>query len=169
MPESGHPWHSPLRSFAMPSKLSSALHSRPVVGLNAEAVRVCIVGGGFGGLHCALALHQRSHHLPRPVHITLVEPRDRFNFTPLLYELLTQELASWEIAPTYQDLLRPTAIDLRQDWVEHLDLTQRTVALRHGDPLSYDYLVVALGSQMRPPAIAGSQAHSLPSHTVPVL
>ena len=169
MPESGHPWHSPLRSFAMPSKLSSALHSRPVVGLNAEAVRVCIVGGGFGGLYCALALHHRSHHLPRPVHITLVEPRDRFNFTPLLYELLTQELASWEIAPTYQDLMRPTAIDLRQDWVEHLDLTQRTVALRHGDPLSYDYLVVALGSQMRPPAIAGSQAHSLPSHTVPVL
>ena len=28
---------------------------------------------------------------------------------------------------------RPTAIDLRQDWVEHLDLTQRTVALRHGE------------------------------------
>jgi NADH dehydrogenase len=100
------------------------------------------------------------------VRITLVEPRDRFNFTPLLYELLTYELAPWEIAPAYRDLLKPTTVDLRQDWAEHIDLAQQRVTLRHGEPLTYDYLVVALGSQMRPPTTPGSQTHTLPFNTL---
>ncbi|MEA5448905.1 NAD(P)/FAD-dependent oxidoreductase [Leptolyngbya sp. CCNP1308] len=131
-----------------------------------DAVRICILGGGFGGLYCALALHQRLKQSPRPIHITLVEPRDRFNFTPLLYELLTQELAPWEIAPAYRELLKHTNLDLRQDWAEHIDLTQQSVTLRHGEPIPYDYLVVALGSQMRPPTTPGSQTHSLPFNTL---
>jgi NADH dehydrogenase len=98
--------------------------------------------------------------------ITLVEPRDRFNFTPMLYEVLTQELAPWEIAPAYKDLLKHTAVDLRQDWAEHIDLAQQRITLRHGEPIRYDYLVVALGSQMRPPATPGSQAHTLPFTTL---
>ncbi|MBE9159246.1 NAD(P)/FAD-dependent oxidoreductase [Nodosilinea sp. LEGE 06152] len=129
------------------------------------ATQVCILGGGFGGLYCALALHQRLGKASR-LRITLVEPRDRFNFTPLLYELLTHELAPWEIAPAYRDLLRHTAVDLRQDWAEHIDLAQQTVILRHGEPITYDYLVVALGSQMRPPATPGSQTHTLPFNTL---
>jgi demethylphylloquinone reductase len=148
----------------MPLKRSVGHRSAPAA--SAEAVRICILGGGFGGLYCALALHRRSRSLAQPLHITLVEPRDRFNFTPLLYELLTQELAPWEIGPTYSDLLRHTTVDLRPDWVEHIDLAQQKVSLRHGAPLAYDYLVVALGSQMRPPAIAGSDAHTLPFTTL---
>ncbi|PZV16138.1 MAG: NAD(P)/FAD-dependent oxidoreductase, partial [Leptolyngbya sp.] len=128
-------------------------------------MRACILGGGFGGLYCALSLHRRLKKSAQ-VHITLVEPRDRFNFTPLLYELLTQELAPWEIAPAYQDLLKHTAVDLRQDWAEHIDLDQQRVTLRHGEPLAYDYLVVALGSQMRPPTTPGSQTHTLPFNTL---
>jgi NADH:ubiquinone reductase (non-electrogenic) len=131
-----------------------------------SAVRICIVGGGFGGLYSALALHRRLRVSPLPLHITLIEPRDRFNFTPLLYELLTQELAPWEIAPTYRELLQSTAVELCQDWVDHIDLPQRTLTLRQGNPLTYDYLVVAMGSQMRPPAVAGSQDHAMPFATV---
>ncbi|WP_052050040.1 NAD(P)/FAD-dependent oxidoreductase [Leptolyngbya sp. KIOST-1] len=128
-------------------------------------VQVCIVGGGFGGLYCALALHRRLGK-GTPVRITLVEPRDRFSFTPLLYELLTQELAPWEIAPAYRDLLKHTAIHLCQDWVERIDLGQQIVTLRHGPPLTYDYLVVAMGSQLRPPSLPSSQTHTLPFTTL---
>ncbi len=149
----------------MASELLQSNAAGPAAPPGQGKTRICILGGGFGGLYCALALHRRLKPSAQ-VHITLVEPRDRFNFTPLLYELLTQELAPWEIAPTYRDLLQHTAIDLRQDWVETIDLTQRTVALRQGEALPYDYLVVALGSQMRPPAIAGSQAHTLPFTTL---
>jgi demethylphylloquinone reductase len=127
----------------------------------ATPVRVCIVGGGFGGLYCALSLHGRSRQSPQPLAITLVEPRDRFNFTPMLYEVLTAELAPGDIAPAYHDLLRHTTVDLRQDWVDQIDLAQQRVTLRQGGPMPYDYLVVALGSQLRPPAIPGSPAYTL--------
>lgn len=149
----------------MPSKpvISDAESHSPALG--GGTVRVCILGGGFGGLYCALSLHQRLKKSAQ-VHITLVEPRDRFNFTPLLYELLTHELAPWEIAPAYRDLLKHTAVDLRQDWAEHIDLAQQTVTLRHGEPITYDYLVVALGSQMCPPSTPGSQTHALPFNTL---
>ncbi|MGG6238510.1 NAD(P)/FAD-dependent oxidoreductase [Nodosilinea sp. AN01ver1] len=154
----------------MPSKPFAAApgdHAafRPSEPSPEEAVHICILGGGFGGLYCALALHQRLGKASR-VRITLVEPRDRFNFTPLLYELLTRELAPWEIAPAYRDLLKHTAVDLRQDWAEHIDLARQTVTLRQSGLLTYDYLVVALGSQMRPPATPGSQAHTLPFNTL---
>ena len=49
---------------------------------------VVIVGGGFGGLTTALALSSRRVRPP----IILIEPRKRFVFQPLLYELLSGEL-----------------------------------------------------------------------------
>ena len=56
----------------------------------ADAPRICIVGGGFGGLYTALYL-QKYRHL-RQSQITLIEPRERFLFTPMMYELITDEL-----------------------------------------------------------------------------
>ena len=69
--------------------------------------RICIVGGGFGGLYTALRLNQfpwNSHQAPE---ITLVDRNDRFLFVPLLYELITNELQAWEIAPSFEKLLGP--------------------------------------------------------------
>ncbi len=120
------------------------------------APHLCIVGGGFGGLYCALALQRYQRRLPHPLRVTLVEPRDRFTFTPLLYELLTKELKPWHIAPTYRALLASTTVQHCQDWVDGIDLKQRRLTLRQGDELTYDYLVVALGSQIRPPTVPGS-------------
>ncbi|NBD33079.1 MAG: NAD(P)/FAD-dependent oxidoreductase, partial [Cyanobacteria bacterium] len=63
--------------------------------------RICILGGGFGGLYTALRLSQLPwDHYGIP-EIILVDQRDRFLFTPLLYELLTGELQTWEIAPPF--------------------------------------------------------------------
>ncbi|HIK44296.1 MAG TPA: NAD(P)/FAD-dependent oxidoreductase [Leptolyngbyaceae cyanobacterium M65_K2018_010] len=114
--------------------------------------RVCILGGGFGGLYCALALQRYQRRLSVPLRVTLVEPRDRFTFTPLLYEVLSGELQPWQVAPPYRDLFNHSPIELCQDWVEGIDLHQRRVTLRQGPTLAYDYLVVALGSRLRPPA-----------------
>ena len=126
---------------------------------------VCIVGGGFGGLYCALALQRYQRRSAPAFRITLVEPRERFLFTPLLYEVLTDELKPWEIAPSYRELLRPSTIAHCQDWVEHIDIPQQQVALRRGEVLSYDYLVVATGSRLKPPATAGSH-YALPFTTL---
>ena len=68
-----------------------------------------IVGGGFGGLTAALSL---AKSVPRGP-ITLIEPRDRFLFQPLLYELLSGELQSWEVAPRYNRLLSHHGINTK--------------------------------------------------------
>ncbi|NJL48865.1 MAG: FAD-dependent oxidoreductase [Leptolyngbyaceae cyanobacterium SM2_5_2] len=76
---------------------------------------------------------------------------------PLLYERLTEELKLWHIAPTYRELLASTAIQHCQDWVTAIDLKQQRITLRQKNEITYDYLVVALGSQIRPPTVPGSQ------------
>jgi NADH:ubiquinone reductase (non-electrogenic) len=126
------------------------------------APRICILGGGFGGLYCALALPKYLKRLPHGATVTLVEPQERFLFTPLLYELLTEELMPWEISPSYAQLLGHTGINILHDWAERIDPHHQKVELRCGEPLAYDYLVVALGSQMRTPNIKGGDAHALP-------
>ncbi|MBE7381586.1 MAG: FAD-dependent oxidoreductase [Leptolyngbya sp. SIO1E4] len=117
--------------------------------------QVCVVGGGFGGLYTALYLHQRCRRARHPCHITLIEPRDHFVFTPLLYELLTDELKPWEIVPRYATLLQGTTIRHLQTAAKHLELSARRVELVSGERVSYDYLVVATGSRDRSLPIPG--------------
>lgn len=124
--------------------------------------RVCILGGGFGGLYTALALDRRCRNRRQPCQITLVEPRTHFIFTPLLYELITDELKPWEVTPTYASLLEGTTIQHVQDWAMDIDPTHRRVSLRYGSELAYDYLVVALGSRLRVFEIPGAAAHTFP-------
>ncbi|NMF82215.1 NAD(P)/FAD-dependent oxidoreductase [Nodosilinea sp. P-1105] len=151
--------------MGMPPQMQAYNHSTPS-DVHQPQTRICILGGGFGGLYCALALHRYLKRWPQPVQVTLVEPRDRFTFTPLLYELLTDELKPWEIAPSYQQLLGHTSIQQRQATVNTIDLPNRLVKLHQGDSLPYDYLVVAMGSQMRPPAAVGHQGQALPFSTL---
>ena len=131
-----------------------------------ERPHICILGGGFGGLYCALALPKYLKRLSHRAAVTLVEPRDRFLFTPLLYELLTEEMLPWEVAPAYSQMLRHTSIHILQDWAERIDPKQQIVNLRHRAPLEYDYLVVAMGSKIRPPQIKGGKAYALPFATL---
>ncbi|MBE9068236.1 FAD-dependent oxidoreductase [Leptolyngbya cf. ectocarpi LEGE 11479] len=121
--------------------------------------RIVIVGGGFGGLYTALYL-QKYRHLKHGS-LTLIEPRDRFLFTPLLYEVLTEELLLWEVAPFYKTLLAGTNIQWRQDWATHFDLAQQQVSLHQGEAVFYDYLVVATGAKTRQLPIPGIQEHAI--------
>jgi NADH:ubiquinone reductase (non-electrogenic) len=129
-----------------------------------QAPRICIIGGGFGGLYTALYL-QRYRHL-KSASITLVEPRDQFLFTPLLYEVLTDELQVWEIAPTYSSLLAGTNVTWRQTRATDIDLQQQWVILQTGEPLVYDYLVVATGAVTPAVPVAGVKTHALTFRTL---
>lgn len=143
------------------SRVSSRVASPPRrATVTALPPRVCIVGGGFGGLYTALSLVRRSRHHGQVCTITLIEPRDRFLFTPLMYELLSDELKPWEIAPSYGELLHQTGVKHLQTRVQRWHLDHRTVHLETGDRLEYDYLVVATGSQEPPLSLPGWREHS---------
>ena len=109
---------------------------------------VVIVGGGFGGLYTALALAGKRQHPP----ILLIEPNERFLFLPLLYELLSGELRSWEIAPRYDALLAGRGVAWLRDKVQSIDATSSTLQTAGGRTLPFSRLMVATGVPMARPA-----------------
>lgn len=113
--------------------------------------KIIIVGGGFGGLFTALQLDQLPWRTTPE--ITLVDKGDRFLFTPLLYELVTAEMAVWEIAPYFSELLEDTGVSFQQGLVTGIDLKERTVQVETAlavAKLDYDVLVLALGNTVSP-------------------
>src|SRR4028119_324131 len=109
--------------------------------------RICILGGGFGGLYTALRLRQLPFSKTEKPEIVLVDRRDRFLFTPFLYELLTGELQTWEIAPPFSEILANTGIRFCQGVVSGIDVEAKQVYLEDGNQLAYDRLVLALGGK----------------------
>lgn len=128
--------------------------------------RICILGGGFGGLYTALKLTQFPWDNPEKPEITLVDQRDRFLFSPLLYELLTGELETWEIAPPYTELLANTGIRFCQAEVESIDLDSKKVQLKDLPELPYDYLVLAMGGETPMDLAPGVAEHAIPFRTI---
>lgn len=117
-------------------------------------IRICILGGGFGGLYTALQLS--GYRWPSRPKITLVDKKDNFLFAPLLYEPITGELAEWEIAPTYQKLLAGTSIEFERATVRGVDLDRRQVILSGEKVLEYDRLVIAVGGYTALPGALNS-------------
>src|SRR3954451_2621932 len=104
--------------------------------------RIVIVGGGFAGLYAA-------KHLARlPVTVTLVDRKNHHTFQPLLYQVATAVLSPGEIASPLRRILhraRNTEVILGE--VTGFDIAARTVKLKDGAELPYDYLIVAAGAR----------------------
>jgi NADH:ubiquinone reductase (H+-translocating) len=106
----------------------------------ADAPRVVILGGGFGGMAAARQLAGAA------VRITLVDRRNHHLFQPLLYQVATASLAAPSIAaPLRQILRRQRNLTVLLDEVTGIDLAARRVQCTHG-VLDYDFLVVATGA-----------------------
>ncbi|NEP04386.1 MULTISPECIES: NAD(P)/FAD-dependent oxidoreductase [Okeania] len=118
--------------------------SETVEGSNV-ATKICILGGGFGGLYTALYLQSFRGFKHKNCQIILIDSQDHIVFTPLLYEVITDELKTWEIAPSFDKLLKNKDIQFCQDTVEDIDLKTSQVKLLEGGNLPYDYLVIAVG------------------------
>src|SRR6476469_1164212 len=143
-------------------RLADHAETPPVSRLGVDPVQICILGGGFGGLYTALYLQRTLGARLKNYQITLVEPKDHFLFTPLLYELVTGELQAWEIAPTYHRLLAHAKVEFCQESVSSIDLTARYIYLCNGESLTYDYLVLAVGGETRLDNIPGAVEHASP-------
>ncbi len=128
--------------------------------------RICILGGGFGGLYTALRLHHLPWSSENKPEITLVDQRDRFVFSPLLYELVTGELQSWEVAPPYEELLEGTTIRFCQTEVAEIDIDAQRVQLKDGEALLYDRLVLAMGGETPLDLAPGVEQFAIPFRSI---
>jgi NADH dehydrogenase len=128
--------------------------------------RICILGGGFGGLYTALRLSQLPWQKSEQPEIVLVDQNDHFLFLPLLYELLTNELQSWEIAPAFEDLLKDTKVRFCQAVVSEIEVNSKQIKLEDNTVISYDYLVLALGGETPLDLVPGAKDYAIPFRTI---
>ncbi|AVH73813.1 NAD(P)/FAD-dependent oxidoreductase [Nostoc sp. 'Lobaria pulmonaria (5183) cyanobiont'] len=131
-----------------------------------QTSRICILGGGFGGLYTALRLSQLPWESTQKPEIVLVDQSDRFLFSPLLYELLTGELQTWEIAPPFEEVLQGTGVRFCQGVVSGIDIDQQRVNIQEGPEIPYDRLVLALGGETPLDLVPGATDYAYTFRTI---
>lgn len=131
------------------------------------SAHICILGGGFGGLYTALRLSQLPWEKSQKPEIILVDHSDRFLFTPFLYELLTGELQTWEIAPPFTEILANTGVRFCQGVVSGINVEAHQVHLEDGNQLNYDRLVLALGGKTPLDMVPGASEYAIPFRAIP--
>lgn len=124
--------------------------------------RICILGGGFGGLYTALRLSELPWTRSQQPEITLIDKSDRFLFSPLLYELVSGEMQTWEMAPPFEELLTGTGIRFEQATATAVDFDSQAIYCEEAPPLNYDYLVVAIGGKTPVDIVPGATDHAFP-------
>ncbi len=128
--------------------------------------RICILGGGFGGLYTALRLSELPWENSQKPEIILIDKNDRFLFSPLLYELVTGEMQTWEIAPPFAELLADTSVKFYQARVTGIDIDAKLVQLDNYPDLAYDKLAIALGGKTPLDIVPGAAEHAIPFRTI---
>jgi NADH dehydrogenase len=114
-----------------------------------DKTRVLILGGGFGGLYAALHL-DKNIACDQDVEVTLVSRDNFILFTPMLPEVGAGDLDLTDIVSPLRQMLKHTNVLIAD--VESIDLADRRVTLAYGldraqKILSYDHLLIALGSE----------------------
>jgi NADH dehydrogenase len=121
--------------------------------------RVVILGGGFGGLAAARALHKAAD-------VTVVDRHNYQTFLPLLYQVSTAGLAADHVAYPIRGALRKTPVKFRMGSPISIDHKNKEVKLDSSELLKFDHLIVALGSVSADFGIPGVKEFTLGMKTV---
>ena len=104
-----------------------------------EKPKVVILGAGFGGLTAARAAAKFAQ-------VTLIDRHNFQTFLPLLYQVSTAGLAADHVAYPIRGALRKTNVDFRMGVPKQINASSNELILDSGDCISYDHLVIAMGS-----------------------
>jgi NADH dehydrogenase len=109
-----------------------------------EPKRIVVLGGGFGGLEAVIELEKRFRGQPG-VELWLVSENNYFMFTPLLPQVVSSYIEPRHIIQSIRDIRRHRRFRFLRARVTGIGLQDRRVRTSARE-LSYDYLIVALGS-----------------------
>jgi glucose-6-phosphate 1-dehydrogenase len=127
-----------------------------------ERRRVLILGGGFAGIGAARKLKDAD------VDVVLVDKHDYHTFQPLLYQLATGLLEQTAVGHSLRDLVHGQSnATVHKASVTAIDLDAREAQFAEIAPITYDYLVLALGAEVNFFGTEGAAEHAFPMYTLP--
>ncbi|OGN09605.1 MAG: hypothetical protein A3C61_01650 [Candidatus Yanofskybacteria bacterium RIFCSPHIGHO2_02_FULL_39_10] len=127
-------------------------------------VKILILGGGFGGIRCALDLEKRLAKSKNEFDITLVDRNGYHLFTPAIYEVasangIKQDPFAVRLKKTvcipYADIFSAKGgpasggggVNFIQAEISGVDIINKKVITKGEHALDYDYLVFGLGGE----------------------
>jgi NADH:ubiquinone reductase (H+-translocating) len=125
------------------------------------AARVLILGGGFAGIGAARALKKAD------AEVVVIDKHDYHTFQPLLYQVATDLLERTAVGHPLRDLFHDQPnVRVHLDETTGIDLEKREAQFAEMKPISYDYLVLALGAEVNFFGAEGAQEHAFPMYTL---
>ena len=104
---------------------------------------ILIVGGGFGGVACALALAKDSRLYAK---IMLVSDKPHLEYTPTLYQIVVGR-SPLETCIPLSEIFSDGNVVCVADTIISVNLLEKKALGSSGSSYQFDYVVLALGSQ----------------------
>ena len=125
--------------------------------------RILILGGGFGGV--VVARHLEKLLKPNEASVCLVNRENYWVYQPMIPEVISGGIGLTDVVAPIRQLCHRTELVMRE--VENIDLKRKVVTVSPGFrprrlELSYDYLVIALGSTTKFTGMPGMVEHAKP-------
>ena len=121
--------------------------------------KVVILGAGYGGLLAAMNI--RKYLTKDQAQVTVINQYPTHQIITELHRLAAGSVAEQAVAMPLAKLFKGKDIDLKIAKVESFSADQKEVKLSDGSSLSYDALVVALGSKTAYFGIPGLEENSM--------
>ncbi len=112
---------------------------------------IVIVGSGFGGVNAALHLRKNNPDFS----ILVIDSKTQFEFKPLLYEVFSDEIKSWEVNPSFDSIYSNSGITFIRNHVKFIDFDKNFLTLQDDLKVQFEYLVLSTGSSPNDFSIKG--------------
>jgi NADH:ubiquinone reductase (H+-translocating) len=132
---------------------------------------IVVIGGGFGGVYTVLELDRQLRRIRTKANITLLSKDNFLLFTPMLHEVASSSIALQNIVMPLRKMVRSQHVEVITGTVTGIDAAARRITVEHGSDqhcheLTYDHVVIAVGSATNYFDIPGLAEHSFTLKTL---
>jgi NADH dehydrogenase len=127
-------------------------------GISMSTPKILILGAGYGGLLTTLHLQKKLNY--NEAEITLVNKHNYHYITTWLHEPAAGTAPADHARVPLDQIIDMNKINFVKDTVQSIQPEERTVTLDSGNVLSYDYLVIGLGSDPETFGIEGLKEYA---------
>ncbi|WP_366248559.1 NAD(P)/FAD-dependent oxidoreductase [Terribacillus aidingensis] len=123
------------------------------------AKNIVILGAGYGGVLAAQTV--RKYYSKAQANVTLINKTPTHQIITELHRLAAGSISEQAVAMPVEKLLKGLDVDFKVATVDSFNVDKKEVVLAGGNTLSYDALVVGLGSKTAYFGIPGLEENSL--------